>query len=58
MVMGDFNARYTQLDNATNPRGEVLADWAAGLDLKLVNICTLLHASEGLIRCGCLLGKY
>lgn len=37
MVLGDFNARTIQWDRVTNTKGEVLADWAAGLGLKLLN---------------------
>ncbi|XP_076248027.1 uncharacterized protein LOC143187674 [Calliopsis andreniformis] len=38
IVLGDFNAHATAWGSPrTNRRGEVLMDWAAGLDLRLVN---------------------
>ncbi|XP_076246251.1 uncharacterized protein LOC143186461 [Calliopsis andreniformis] len=38
IVLGDFNAHATAWGSPrTSRRGEVLMDWAAGLDLRLVN---------------------
>ena len=38
LIMGDFNAKSTQWGpTKTNAKGRAMAEWAAGLDLRLLN---------------------